>query len=60
MLELGEPAHVLAVNALRDVLQRAHRLVAGLALGTRERQLEQRDERREALDDRAPKIFACS
>ena len=46
-----EPPHVLAVHALRHVLERAHRLVARFSLRqSRVPELEQRDERREALD----------
>ena len=50
LLERREMLHVLAVHALRDILERAHRFVARLALGkARVGELEQRDVRREAL-----------
>src|SRR5205085_507032 len=52
LLERAELAHVLSVHALRHVLERAYGFLARLALPQpRERQLEQRDRRREALDD---------
>ena len=48
--EVGEPALVLAVHALRHVLERAHRVGARLALEKAEkRELEQRDRRQESL-----------